>query len=146
MIISFFRFFVEGAYHTTVAYNRAYNKSTKDELSDIKQRQFLLVWAIIGFLMALGLFCIMRYLIDINLNDYPLEFVVELAIDALLAWLVVKRLNKLGMYEAAIAKVENKDRRQLIRYRWSTGLIGCVKLWLFIAFIYGSRWLLITFF
>ena len=146
MIISFFKFFVEGAYHTTVAYNRAYNKSTKDELSDIKLRQFLLVWAIIGFMVGFSVFCVSRYLVDINVRDYDSEFVVELAIDALLALFVVKRLNNIGMYEEAIAKVENKDKRQLIRYRWRTGLIGCVKLWLYLAVIYGTRWLLITFF
>ena len=146
MIISFFKFFVEKAYHTTVAYNRAYNKSTKDELSDIKQRQFILVWGIIGFLMAFVLFCVMRYLIDINLNDYPLEFVVEMAIDVLLAIMVVKRLNKLGMYEEAIAKVENKDRKQLIKYRWRTALIGSTRLVAFLVVFYGTRWLLITYF
>ncbi len=146
MVISFFKFFVEKAYHTTVAYNRAYNKSTKDELSDIRQRQFILVWGIIGFLMAFVLLCVMRYLIDINLNDYPLEFVVEMAIDVALATMVVKRLNKLGMYEEAIATVENKDRRQLIRYRWRTALIGSVRLVAFLVVFYGTRWLLITFF
>ncbi len=145
MIISFFKFFVEKAYHTTVAYNRAYNKSTKDELSDIRQRQFILVWGIIGFLMAFVLLCVMRYLIDINLNDYPLEFVVEMAIDVALAMMVVKRLNKLGMYEEAIATVENKDRRQLIRYRWRTALIGSVRLVAFLVVFYGTRWLLITY-
>ncbi len=145
MIISFFKFFVEKAYHTTVAYNRAYNKSTKDELSDIRQRQFILVWGIIGFLMAFVLLCVMRYLIDINLNDYPLEFVVEMAIDVALATMVVKRLNKLGMYEEAIATVENKDRRQLIRYRWRTALIGSVRLVAFLVVFYGTRWLLITY-
>ncbi len=145
MIISFFKFFVEKAYHTTVAYNRAYNKSTKDELSDIRQRQFILVWGIIGFLMAFVLLCVMRYLIDINLNDYPLEFVVEMAIDVALAMMVVKRLNKLGMYEEAIATVENKDRRQLIRYRWRTALIGSVRLVAFLVVFYGTHWLLITY-
>ncbi len=145
MVISFFKFFVEKAYHTTVAYNRAYNKSTKDELSDIRQRQFILVWGIIGFLMAFVLLCVMRYLIDINLNDYPLEFVVEMAIDVALAMMVVKRLNKLGMYEEAIATVENKDRRQLIRYRWRTALIGSVRLVAFLVVFYGTRWLLITY-
>ncbi len=145
MIISFFKFFVEKAYHTTVAYNRAYNKSTKDELADIRQRQFILVWGIIGFLMAFVLLCVMRYLIDINLNDYPLEFVVEMAIDVALATMVVKRLNKLGMYEEAIATVENKDRRQLIRYRWRTALIGSVRLVAFLVVFYGTRWLLITY-
>ncbi len=146
MIISFFKTFVEAIYHTTVAYNRAYNKSIKDELADIRLRQFMVVWAIIGFLMAFVLLCVMRYLIDINLNDYPLEFVVELAIDVLLAWFVVKRLNKLGMYEEAIAKVENKDRKQLIRYRWRTALIGCGRIAVFFVVFYGTRWLLITFF
>ena len=146
MIISFFRYFVEQAYHTTVAYNRAYNKSTKDELADIKQRQFILVWAIIGFLMAFVLLCVMRYFIDVNLNDYPLEFVVEMAIDVLLAIMVVKRLNKLGMYEEAIAKVENKDRKQLIKYRWRTALIGSTRLVAFLVVFYGTRWLLITYF
>ena len=137
---------MEQAYHTTVAYNRAYNKSTKDELADIKQRQFILVWAIIGFLMAFVLLCVMRYFIDVNLNDYPLEFVVEMAIDVLLAIMVVKRLNKLGMYEEAIAKVENKDRKQLIKYRWRTALIGSTRLVAFLVVFYGTRWLLITYF
>ncbi len=145
MVISFFRYFVEQAYHTTVAYNRAYNKSTKDELADIKQRQFILVWAIIGFLMAFVLLCVMRYFIDVNLNDYPLEFVVEMAIDVLLAMMVVKRLNKLGMYEEALAKVENKDKRQLIRYRWRTALIGSGRLVAFLVIFYGTRYLLITY-
>lgn len=146
MVISFFRYFVEQAYHTTVAYNRAYNKSTKDELADIKQRQFILVWAIIGFLMAFVLLCVMRYFIDVNLNDYPLEFVVEMAIDVLLAMMVVKRLNKLGMYEEALAKVENKDKSQLIRYRWHTAMIGGVRLIAFLVVFYGTRYLLITYF
>ena len=73
-------------------------------------------------------------------------FAVEMAIALCLSIIVVKRLNKLGMYEEALAKVENKDKRQLIRYRWRTGLIGCVRLWLYLAVIYGTRWLLITFF
>ncbi len=145
MIISIFKFFVEKIYSETVSYNRAYNKSTKIELSDIKSRQFVVVFGIIGFLMAFVLLCVMRYLIDINLNDYPLEFVVEMAIDVTLATMVVKRLNKLGMYEEAIATVENKDRRQLIRYRWRTALIGSVRLVAFLVVFYGTRWLLITY-
>ena len=146
MIISFFRYFVEQAYHTTVAYNRAYNKSTKDELADIKQRQFILVWAVIGFVIGFSVFCVSRYLVDVNLRDYDGAFAVEIAIDVLLAMFVVKKLNKLGMYEEAIAKVENKDKSQLIRYRWRTALIGGVRLIAFLVVIYGTRWLLITFF
>ena len=145
MVVSFFKFFVENAYHTTVAYNRAYNKSTKEELSDIKQRQFLLVWAIIGFLIGFACFIIANYVINRSLKN-PVVFAVEMAIALCLSIIVVKRLNKLGMYEEALAKVENKDKRQLIRYRWRTGLIGCVRLWLYLAVIYGTRWLLITFF
>ncbi len=146
MVIAFFRYFVEKAYHTTVAYNRAYNKSTKDELSDIKQRQFILVWAIIGFIVGFSVFGVSRYLVDINLRDYNGAFAVEILIDVLLAVFVVKRLNTLGMYEEAIAKVENKNKRQLIRYRWRTALVGCVRLAAFLVVIYGTRWLLITYF
>ncbi len=146
MVISFFRYFVEQAYHTTVAYNRAYNKSTKDELADIKQRQFILVWAVIGFVIGFSVFCVSRYLVDVNLRDYDGAFAVEIAIDVLLAMFVVKKLNKLGMYEEAIAKVENKDKSQLIRYRWRTALIGGARLIAFLVVIYGTRWLLITYF
>ena len=146
MVISFFRYFVEQAYHTTVAYNRAYNKSTKDELADIKQRQFVMVWGAIGFIVGFAIFCVSRYWVDINLRDYNGAFAIEMAIDALLAILVVKRLNKLGMYEEAIAKVGNKDRRQLIRYRWRSALIGSVRIIAFIVAIYGTRYLLITYF
>ncbi len=146
MVIAFFRYFVEEAYHTTVAYNRAYNKSTKDELADIKQRQFVMVWGAIGFIVGFTIFCFSRYLVDINLRDYNGAFVVEMAIDALLAILVVKRLNKLGMYEEAIAKVENKDKRQLIRFRWRSAFIGSVRIIAFLIVIYGTRWLLITYF
>ncbi len=145
MIISIFKFFVEKIYSETVSYNRAYNKSTKIELSDIKSRQFVVVFGIIGFLMAFVLLCVMRYLIDINLNDYPLEFVVEMAIDVALATMVVKRLNKLGMYEEAIAKAENMDKRQLVRYRWRSMLIGSVRIVAFLVVFYGTRWLLITY-
>lgn len=133
-------------YHTTVAYNRAYNKSTKEELSDIKQRQFVIVWAIIAFFLGFTVFCVSRYLVDTNIRDHDEAFVVEIAIDVLLAMLVVKRLNKLGMYEEALAKVENKDKKQLVIYRWRTGLIGSVKILLYLAVIYGTRWLLITYF
>ncbi len=145
MIISIFKFFVEKIYSETVSYNRAYNKSTKIELSDIKSRQFVVVFGIIGFLMAFVLLCVMRYLIDINLNDYPLEFVVEMAIDVTLATMVVKRLNKLGMYEEAIAKAENMDKKQLVRYRWRSMLIGSVRIVAFLVVFYGTRWLLITY-
>ncbi len=145
MVISFFKFFVEAIYHTTVAYNRAYNKSTKDELSDIKQRQFIVVWGILGFMIAFLGFCIGRYVIDRSMKN-PSVFALEMAVDVCLSILIVKRLNKLGMYEEAIAKVENKDKRQLIRYRWRTALIGGVKTTAFIVVIQGSRWLLITFF
>ena len=146
MIISFFKFFVVAIYHTTVAYNRAYNKSTKEELSDIKQRQFVIVWAIIAFFLGFTVFCVSRYWVDTNIRDHDEAFVVEIAIDVLLAMLVVKRLNKLGMYEEALAKVENKDKKQLVIYRWRTGLIGSVKILLYLAVIYGTRWLLITYF
>ncbi len=145
MVISFFKFFVEAIYHTTVAYNRAYNKSTKDELSDIKQRQFIVVWAIIGFLIGFLCFIIANYIINRSLRNPPV-FAVEMAVDVCVSILVVRRLNKLGMYEEAIAKVENKDKRQLIRYRWRTALIGSAKIVVFLVVIYGSRWLLITFF
>ncbi len=145
MVISFFKSFVEAIYHTTVAYNRAYNKSTKDELSDIKQRQFIVVWAIIGFLIGFLCFIIANYIINRSLRNPPV-FAVEMAVDVCLSILVVRRLNKLGMYEEAIAKVENKDKRQLIRYRWRTALIGSAKIVVFLVVIYGSRWLLITFF
>ncbi len=145
MVISFFKSFVEAIYHTTVAYNRAYNKSTKDELSDIKQRQFIVVWAIIGFLIGFLCFIIANYIINRSLRN-PSVFAVEMAVDVCLSILVVRRLNKLGMYEEAIAKVENKDKRQLIRYRWRTALIGSAKIVVFLVVIYGSRWLLITFF
>ncbi len=145
MVISFFKFFVEAIYHTTVAYNRAYNKSTKDELSDIKQRQFFIVWGILGFMIAFLGFCIGRYVIERSMKN-PSVFVIEMTVDVCLSILIVKRLNKLGMYEEAIAKVENKDKRQLIRYRWRTALIGGVKTTAFIVVIQGSRWLLITFF
>lgn len=145
MIISFFKSFVEAIYHTTVAYNRAYNKSTKDELSDIKQRQFFIVWAILGFMIAFLGFCISRYVIYRSVKNPPV-FALEMAIDVCLSILIVKRLNKLGMYEEALAKVENKDKSQLIRYRWRTALIGGVRLVAFLVVIYGTRWLLITYF
>lgn len=145
MIISFFKSFVEAIYHTTVAYNRAYNKSTKDELSDIKQRQFFIVWAILGFMIAFLGFCISRYVIYRSVKNPPV-FALEMAVDVCLSILIVKRLNKLGMYEEALAKVENKDKRQLIRYRWRTALIGSAKIVVFLVIIYGTRWLLITYF
>lgn len=145
MIISFFKFFVENAYHTTVAYNRAYNKSTKDELSDIKQRQFILVWAIIGFLIGFLCFIIANYVVNRSLRNPPV-FAVEMAIDICLSILVVRKLNKLGMYDEAIAKVENKDMKQLIRYRWRTALIGSVRIIAFLVVIYGTRRLLIIYF
>ena len=115
-------------------------------MADIKQRQFILVWAVIGFVIGFSVFCVSRYLVDVNLRDYDGAFAVEIAIDVLLAMFVVKKLNKLGMYEEAIAKVENKDKSQLIRYRWRTALIGGVRLIAFLVVIYGTRWLLITFF
>ena len=145
MIISFFKSFVEAIYHTTVAYNRAYNKSTKDELSDIKQRQFIVVWAILGFMIAFLGFCIARYVIYRSVKNPPV-FALEMAVDVCLTILIVKRLNKLGMYEEALAKVENKDKRQLIRYRWHTALIGGARLFAFLIVIYGTRYLLITYF
>ncbi len=145
MIISFFKTFVEAIYHTTVAYNRAYNKSTKDELSDIKQRQFFIVWTILGFMIAFLGFCISRYVIYRSVKNPPV-FALEMAVDVCLSILIVKRLNKLGMYEEALAKVENKEKRQLVRYRWRTALIGSAKIVAFLVVIYGTRWLLITYF
>ncbi len=145
MIISFFKTFVEAIYHTTVAYNRAYNKSTKDELSDIKKRQFFIVWTILGFMIAFLGFCISRYVIYRSVKNPPV-FALEMAVDVCLSILIVKRLNKLGMYEEALAKVENMEKRQLIRYRWRTALIGSAKIVAFLVVIYGTRWLLITYF
>ncbi len=145
MIISIFKFFVEKIYSETVSYNRAYNKSTKIELSDIKSRQFVVVLGIIGFVIGIIVLCIARYVVEHSLRN-PHVFSVEMAIAVLLAICVVRKLNRLGMYEEAIAKVENMNKRQLVRYRWRSMLIGSVRIVAFLVVIYGMRWLLITFF
>ncbi len=145
MIVSVFKFFVEKIYYETVSYNRAYKKSTKIELSDIKSRQFVVVFGMIGFVIGIIVFCMARYVVGHSLRN-PQVFSVEMAIAVFLAILVVKRLNKLGMYEEAIAKVENKDKRQLIRFRWRSAFIGSVRIIAFLIVIYGTRWLLITYF
>lgn len=146
MIITIFKFFVEKIYSEAVSYNRAYGKSTRIELSDIRSRQFIVVLGIIGFVLAFLAFCFQRYFVEVNLNDYPGEFVVEMAIDVFLAISVVRKLNKLGMYEDAIAKAESMDKKQLVRFRWRSMLIGSVRIVSFLSVITGIRWLLITYF
>ena len=100
----------------------------------------------IGFVLAFSAFCFQRYFVDINLNDYPGEFAVEMAIDVFLAICVVRKLNKLGIYEDAISKVESMDKKQLIRFRWRSMLIGSGRIVSFLVVIYGTRYLLITYF
>lgn len=146
MIITIFKFFVEKIYYEAVSYNRAYDKSTGIELSDIRSRQFVVVLGMIGFVLAFSAFCFQRYFVDINLNDYPGEFAVEMAIDVFLAISVVRKLNKLGIYEDAISKVESMDKKQLIRFRWRSMLIGSGRIVSFLVVIYGTRYLLITYF
>ena len=146
MIITIFKFFVEKIYYEAVSYNRAYDKSTGIELSDIRSRQFVVVLGMIGFVLAFSAFCFQRYFVDINLNDYPGEFAVEMAIDVFLAISVVRKLNKLGIYDDAITKVESMDKKQLIRFRWRSMLIGSGRIVSFLVVIYGTRYLLITYF
>ncbi len=144
-IISVFRFFVEKIYHSLVSYNRAYGKSTKIELSDIKTRQFLIVFCIIGFSIGFICFCLANFVINHSLKN-PQVFVVEMAIAVSLTIWVVGKLNKLGMYEEAVEKVEKMESTQRSKYyRWSA-FIGSLRVLFFLFVIYGTRWLMITFF
>ena len=144
-IVCVFKYFVEKIYHSLVSYNRAYGKSTKMELSDIKTRQFLIVFCVIGFSIGFMCFCLANFVINRSLKT-PQVFAVEMALAVFLSLLVVRKLNRLGMYEEAVEKVEKMEMAQRAKYYWWSFFIGSFRVLSFLAVIYGTRWLLITFF
>ncbi len=145
MFISYFKFFVEKIYSETVAYNRAYGKSTRYELSDIRDRQFVIVLFVLSFPWALVGFLIGRYLMDRALTDMETTFSIVVP-SFLLTIVITRKLNKLDMYEQAIAKVEKMDKEQCVKYRWRSALICCARILAVFLFVFCTRWLLITFF
>ncbi len=145
MIISIFKFFVEKIYSETVAYNRAYGKSTRDELSDIKCRQFLISWFVLALPMAFVAFFVGRYVMLRSLTDMEMTLLVVVP-TIVVTIFITRKLNKLDIYEQEIEKVEKMDKKQRVKYRWRSALIGAVRVLSVLFSVYGVRWLLITFF
>ena len=145
MIISYFKFFVEKIYSEAVAYNRAYDKSTRDELSDIRTRQFIIVFFELSFPLALIGFIVGRYVMHRSLTGMETTFSVVVP-SFFLTMLITRMLNKLDMYEKAIEKVEKMDKKQRVKYRWLSALICSARVLPVLFIVYGLRYLLITYF
>ena len=145
MIISYFKFFVEKIYSEAVAYNRAYDKSTRNELSDIRIRQFLISWFVLAIPMAFVSFCVGRYVMHRSLSSMETNLFV-VAPSLVVTIFITRRLNKLDMYEKAIEKVEKMDKKQRVKYRWLSALICSARVLPVLFIVYGLRYLLITYF
>lgn len=140
MITRLFKFFVEKIYYTMVSYNRWRDKQPSDELWDIKCRQFFIVLALTLYVFGAIAFCLARYVCKRNLQEY---FFVEVVLAVIIAVVVTRNLNKLGLYEEVVQKVEGMSKAEQKRLCVQSTIVGALRAVSVMVSIHVGRWLLI---
>lgn len=139
MIAKAFKFFVEKIYAEVVSYNKLHGKTSNTELFDIKCRQFVIVWAIIGLLGGASMFCLSRFAFHRSLQEFVLVIII---IAVIISIPINNVLNKLGLYNEAIQMVQNMNNSELKRYHLKASLVGVLRVVSVVAIVFVSCWLL----
>lgn len=139
MITRVFKFFVVKIYYTMVSYNRWRDKQPSDELWDIKCRQFFVVWALTAFFWGGVAFCLARFVYKRNLQEYTF---VDVVLAVIIAVVVTRNLNKLGLYEEIVQKVEGMSKTEQKRLCIQSTIVGALRAASVIIFIFVGCWLL----
>lgn len=139
MVEKLFRYFVEQIYAEVVSYNRLHGKASDIELFDLKCRQFVIVWAIVGLLGGAGSFCLSRFVVHSSLQKFTLG---TMALAVIIAIPINNRLNKLGMYNKTIQIVDSMNSSDLKRYHRKAALVGSLRVVSVVVIVFVSCWLL----
>lgn len=139
MVEKLFKYFVEKIYAEVVSYNKLHRKTSNTELFDIKCRQFIIIWAIVGLFGGTGMFFMSRFIFQRSLQEFVLGIIT---VAAIIAIPINNRLNKLGIYNKTIQIVDSMNSSDLTRYHRKASLVGVLRVVSVVVIVFISCWLL----